>query len=120
MSALFHDVGGLPPDVREPVREAIVAYNRSVLTDDFHAVERTGEPSFQTNRRLSDLYQAVQTAEPEVGTSAFYSQAVSDLSDVTKARRNLALIVALERPFSGSIAVSDQPLRVGLLAPTGR
>ncbi len=42
MSALFQDVGGFPPDVREPVREAIVAYNRSVLTDDFHAVERTG------------------------------------------------------------------------------
>jgi hypothetical protein len=59
MSALFHDVGGFPPDVREPVREAIVAYN-------------------------------------------------------------LALIVALEHPFSGSIAVSDQPLRVGVLAPTGR
>ncbi len=36
----------------------------------------------------TDLYDAVQTAEPEVGTSAFYGQAVSDLSDVTKARRN--------------------------------
>jgi len=33
---------------------------------------------------------------------------------------NLALIVALEHPFSGSIAVSDQPLRVGVLAQTGR
>jgi len=29
---------------------------------------------------------------------------------------NLALIVALEHPFSGSIAVSDQPLRVGVPA----
>jgi hypothetical protein len=155
------------------VREAVVAYNRSVLTEDFHAVERTGEPSFQTNRKLTDLYDAVQTAEPAVGTSAFYSRAVSDLSDVTKARRNrnadaadtipgplfflvvvisfavlgvatllntrargthvtllavlaivtalnLALIVALEHPFSGSIAVSDQPLRVGVLAPSTR
>ena len=33
---------------------------------------------------------------------------------------NLALIVALEHPFSGSIAVSDQPLRVGVLAPSTR
>jgi hypothetical protein len=33
---------------------------------------------------------------------------------------NLALIVALEHPFSGSIAVSDQPVRIGALAPTGR
>ena len=33
---------------------------------------------------------------------------------------NLALIVALEHPFSGSIAVSDQPLRVGVLAPVAR
>ena len=172
MSALFHDVGGFPPDVREPVRAAIVAYNRSVLSSDFHAVERTGEPSVDTDRKLDDLYDAVQTAEPEVGSSAFYPQAVSDLSDVTKARRNrnadaadtipgplfflvvvisfavlgvatllntrergahvtllavlaivtalnLALIVALEHPFSGSIAVSDQPLRVGVLAPSG-
>ena len=155
------------------MREAVVAYNRSVLTDDFHAVERTGEPSFQTTRKLTDLYGAVQTAEPAVGTTAFYSQAVNDLSDVTKARRNrnadaadtipgplfflvvvisfavlgvatllntrqrgthvtllavlaivtalnLALIVALEHPFSGSIAVSDQPLRVGVLASPTR
>jgi hypothetical protein len=173
MSALFHDVGGFPPDVREPVRDAIVAYNRSVLADDFHAVERTGQPSAETNRKLTDLYEAVQRAEPEVGASAFYSQSVSDLSDVTKARRNrnadaadtipgplfflvvvisfavlgvatllntrergthvallavlaivtalnLALIVALEHPFSGSIAVSDQPLRVGVLASPTR
>jgi hypothetical protein len=33
---------------------------------------------------------------------------------------NLALIVALEHPFSGSIAVSGQPLRVGVLAPVAR
>jgi Protein of unknown function (DUF4239) len=155
------------------VREAIVAYDRSVLTDDFHAVERTGEPSVRTTRRLSQLYDAVRAAEPEVGTSAFFSQAVTDLSDVTKARRarnadaadtipgplfvlvvvisfavlgvatllntrergthvtllavlaivtalNLALIVAFEHPFSGAISVSDQPLRVGALAPAAR
>ena len=29
-------------------------------------------------------------------------------------------IIALEHPFSGAIAVSDQPLRVGVLAPFGR
>ena len=173
MSALFHDVGGFPPDVRERVRESIIAYNRSVLNDDFHAVERTGEPSFETNGKLTNLYDAVQKAEPAIGSSAFYSQSVSDLSDVTKSRRNrnadaadtipgplfslvvvisiavlgvatllntrergthvtllavlaivtalnLALIVALEHPFSGSIAVSDQPLRVGVLAPSTR
>jgi hypothetical protein len=170
MSALYEDVGGFPAAVRERVREAIIAYDRSVLNDDFHAVERTGEPSVRTTRRLTQLYDAVQEAEPEVGTSAFYSQAVSDLSEVTRFRRsrnadaadtipgplfflvvvisfavlgvatllntrergthvtllavlaivtalNLALIVALEHPFSGSIAVSDQPLRVGVLAP---
>ena len=170
MSALFYDVGGFSPGARERVREAIIAYDRSVLTDDFDAVDRTGEPSVQTSRRLDNLYESVQAAEPEVGASAFYSQAVSDLSDVTKARRsrnadaadtipgplfflvviisfavlgvatllntrergthvallavlaivtalNLALIVALEHPFSGAIAVSDQPLRVGVLAP---
>lgn len=33
---------------------------------------------------------------------------------------NLALIAALEHPFSGSIAVGDQPLRVGVLAPATR
>jgi hypothetical protein len=173
LSALFEDVGGFPVGARERVREAIVAYDRSVLTEDFHAVERTGEPSVRTTRRLSQLYDAVRAAEPEVGTSAFFSQAVTDLSDVTKARRarnadaadtipgplfvlvvvisfavlgvatllntrergthvtllavlaivtalNLALIVALEHPFSGAISVSDQPLRVGALAPAAR
>ena len=173
MSALYQDVGGFPPDARERVRAAILGYDRSVLEHDFHAVESTGEPSTETNRRLDELYAAVQSAEPEVGTSAFYAQAVSDLSDITKARRgrnadagdtipgplfflvgivsvfvlglatllntrerrahvallavlaivtalNLALIVALEHPFSGSIAVSDAPLRVGVLAPASR
>src|SRR4029450_2135357 len=43
MSALFHDVGGFPPDVRERGREAIVASNPAVLTADIHAGERTGE-----------------------------------------------------------------------------
>ncbi len=33
---------------------------------------------------------------------------------------NLALIVALEHPFGGAIAVSDEPLRVGVLAPAAR
>ena len=33
---------------------------------------------------------------------------------------NLALIVALEHPFSGSISVSDEPLRAGVLAPASR
>jgi uncharacterized membrane protein len=170
MSALFHDVGGFPPDARERIRAAIFAYDRSVLEHDFHAVETTGEPSTQTTKRLDDLYASVQAAEPVVGTSAFYAQAVNDLSDITKARRNrnadagdtipgplfflvgivsvfvlavatllntrergthvallavlaivtalnLALIIALEHPFSGAIAVSDQPLRVGVLAP---
>jgi protein-S-isoprenylcysteine O-methyltransferase Ste14 len=173
MSALYQDVGGFPPADRERIRAAILAYNRSVLEHDFHAVESTGEPSAETTRRLDDLYAAVQSAEPAVGTGAFYSQAVNDLSDITRARRNrnadagdtipgplfflvaiisvfvlavatllntrergthvallavlaivtalnLALIIALEHPFSGAIAVSDQPLRVGVLAPAVR
>src|SRR5262252_9118192 len=170
LSALYQDVGGFPPPARARVRTAIIAYDRSVLEHDFHAVESTGEPSTETTRRLDALYAAVQSAEPELGTTPFYTQAVSDLSDITKARRsrnadagntipgplfflvvvisvfvlgvatllntrergthvallavlasvtalNLALIIALEHPFSGAIAVSSEPLRVGVLAP---
>jgi hypothetical protein len=168
MSALYQDVGGFPPEARARVRAGILAYDRSVLRHDFHAVESTGEPSLDTTRRLDQLYAAVQSAEPEVGTSAFYAQSVNDLSDITRARRsrnadagdtipgplfflvviisvfvlavatllntrergthvallavlatvtalNLALIIALEHPFSGAIAVSDEPLHVGVL-----
>jgi Protein of unknown function (DUF4239) len=170
LSALFHDVGGFPPPAREEIRRAILAYDRSVLERDLHAVDRTGGPSTVTTRRLEELYGTVQASEAEAGSSPFYQQAVSDLSDITKARRgrnadaadtipgplfflvviislfvlgvatllntrergphvtllavlaivtalNLALIVALEHPFAGAIAVSDQPLRVGVLAP---
>jgi hypothetical protein len=173
LSALHQDAGGFPPATRERVRAAILAYDRSVLGDDFHAVESTGEPSPRTTAKLDELYASVQDAEPEVGTSAFYAQAVSDLSEITKARRdrnadagdtipgpmfflvvvvsvfvlgvatllntrergthvtllavlaivtalNLALIIALEHPFSGSISVSDAPLRVGALGPAVR
>jgi Protein of unknown function (DUF4239) len=170
LSSLLHDTQSFPPSARQEVRQAVLTYDRSVLVDDFHSIDKTGQPSDQTAVKLSELYGAVQAAEPEVGTSPFYRQAVSDLSDVTKARRarnddasdtipgplfflvallsvlvlgvatllntrergthvtllaglaivmslNLALIVALEHPFGGAIAVSDQPLRVGVLAP---
>lgn len=173
MTALFQDVQGFPPATRASIRSAILAYDRSVLDEDFEALERSGEPSPRTTTKLSELYAAVQSAEPEVGTSAFYRQATSDLSDITKSRRdrnaaatdsipgplfvlvvlisvlvvavatllntrergthvallvalavvtslNLALIIALEHPFGGAIAVSDQPLRVGVLAPAAR
>jgi hypothetical protein len=173
LAALYEDAQGLPPSSRDEVREAIFGYDRSVLDDDLHAVDRTGQPSPQTTGKLSELYAAVQAAEPEMGDSAFYQQAVGDLSDITKARRsrnadaadtipgelfflvavisvlvlavatllntrergthvtllavlavvtalNLALIVALEHPFGGTIGVNDEPLRVGVLAPAAR
>jgi hypothetical protein len=173
LSSLLQDTQSFPPPARQEVRQAVLVYDRSVLTDDFHSIDKTGQPSPKTAVKLSELYGAVQQAEPEVGTSAFYRQAVTDLSDVTKARRarnddasdtipgplfflvallsvlvlgvatllntrergthvtllaglavvmslNLALIVALEHPFGGAIAVSDQPLRVGVLAPATR
>jgi drug/metabolite transporter (DMT)-like permease len=173
MTALFHNVQGFPPAIREPIRDAIFAYDRSVLREDFDAVDRLGGPSPRTTARLGELYASLQGAEPEVGGSAFYQQATSDLSDITKSRRdrnaaatdsipgplfflvvvisvlviavatllntrergthvalltvlavvislNLALIVALEHPFGGAIAVSDEPLRVGVLEPAAR
>ncbi len=173
MTALYHDVQGFPPFTRQRIRQAIFDYDRSVLKDDFDALDRTGEPSVLTTQKLGQLYDAVQSAEPEVGTSAFYRQSVTELSDITRARRdlsaaagdtipgalfvlvvlisvfvlgvatllntrergthvvllaglaimmslNLALIIALEHPFGGAIAVSDQPLRVGVLAPAAR
>jgi hypothetical protein len=168
MSALFHDTAGFPAEDRQHIREAILAYDQSVLHHDFAAVENTGNPSSRTTTRLTQLYSAVQSAEPRVGWSAFYRQAVSDLTEITKARRdrnasagnaipgplfflvvllsalmlgvatllntrergthvallagltivmslNLALIVALEHPFGGAVAISDKPLRVGVL-----
>jgi hypothetical protein len=173
MTALFQDVQGFPADSREPIRQAVFAYDRSVLNNDFDAVDRTGDPSPRTTAKLGELYAAVQAAEPAVGSSAFFRQATSDLSDLTKARRdrnaaatdsipgplfflvvlisvlviavatllntrergthvallamlavvtslNLALIIALEHPFGGAIAVSDEPLRGGVLAPAAR
>jgi lysylphosphatidylglycerol synthetase-like protein (DUF2156 family) len=173
MSALYEDAEGFPPSSRDEVREAIIDYDRSVLEDDLHAIDDTGQPSPQTTDELGKLYAAVQAAEPVNGDSAFHQQAVIDLSDITKARRNrnadaaetipgelfflvvvlsvlvlavatllntrergthvtllavlavvialnLALIVALEHPFGGTIGVNDEPLRVGVLAPAAR
>ncbi len=168
MTAMFHDVQGFPAADRQRIREAIFAYDRSVLRYDFDAAENTGNPSARTTARLGQLYTAVESAQPRVGSSAFYRQAVSDLTEITKARRdrnasatdtipgplfflvvllsvlmlgvatllntrergthvallagltivmslNLALIVALEHPFGGAVAISDKPLRVGVL-----
>jgi hypothetical protein len=88
LAALYEDAQGFPPSHRDEVREAIFGYDRSVLDDDLHAVDRTGQPSPQTTGKLSELYSVVQAAEPEMGDSAFYRQAVGDLSDITKARRS--------------------------------
>ncbi len=174
MSALFQDVGGFPSGVREPVRESILGYDRSVLERRLprRRAHRRAERRHQPEAQRPVLPRC-KSAEPVVGTSAFYAQAVNDVSEVTKARRsrnadaedtipgplfflvvvisfavlgvatllntrergthvallavlaivtalNLALIVALEHPFCGSIAVGDQPLHVGVLAPAAR
>jgi len=87
MSALFHNVEGFPLAAREQIRQSILTYDRSVLAYDLHAVERTDKPSPDTEVKLNELYAAVQAAEPEAGNSSFYRQAVSDLGDITKARR---------------------------------
>lgn len=173
LAGLYHDVGGFPEPVRGEIQRAIAAYDLSVLNHDFRTADETGAPSAQTTAKLDNLYRTIEAAEPEVGQSKFYTQAVSDLSDVTKARRgriadatdtipgplfflvalvsvlvlvvatllntrerrthialltglaivisfNLALIVALEHPFGGAIAISDQPLRVAALVPGQR
>jgi hypothetical protein len=170
LAALYHDVGGFHQPVQNDIRGALLAYDRSVLTRDFRAADRNGTPSADTTTKLDNLYRTIEAAEPVVGSSRFYTQTVSDLGDVTKARRgriadasdtipgplfflvvvvsvlvlgvatllntrergthivllaglalvmslNLALIVALEHPFGGAIAISGQPLRVAVLAP---
>ena len=170
LAGLYHDVGGFPEPARGDIQQAIRTYDRSVLNHDFPTADETGRPSADTTAQLDHLYRTVEAADPEVGQSKFYTQAVSDLSDVTKARRgriadasdtipgplyflvvllsvlvlavaallntrerrthiallaglaivisfNLALIVALEHPFGGAIAISDQPLRVATLGP---
>jgi len=167
LAGLYHDVGGFPQPVRDDIQRAVTAYDVSVLTRDFRAADRNGTPSADTTAKLDNVYRTIEAAEPVVGNSKFYTQTVSDLGDVTKARRgriadasdtipgplfflvvvvsvlvlgvatllntrergthvmllaglaivmslNLALIVALEHPFGGAIAISDQPLRVAV------
>ncbi len=163
LAGLYHDVGGFPAPVRADIQRATVGYAQSVLARDFHTADETGAPDADTTAKLDHLYRTVEAAEPVVGNSKFYAQAVNDLSDVTKARRariadasdtipgplfflvvllsvlvlgvatllntrerrahlalmaglaivvsfNLALIVALEHPFGGAIAISDKPI----------
>src|SRR5436190_409832 len=93
------------PDVRERVSEStavmiqvlavfysvlvafVIVYDVSVLTNDFRVADRNGKPSADTTAKLDSLYRTVEAAEPVVGNSKFYTQTVSDLGDVTKARR---------------------------------
>jgi Protein of unknown function (DUF4239) len=85
LSALYEDAQGLPPSSRDEVREAIMGYDRSVLEDDLHAIDSTGEPSPQTTERLGDLYAAVQAAEPEAVDGAFTSR--QSVTSATSPRR---------------------------------
>ena len=173
LTGLYHDVGGFPQPVRGDIRRATLAYAQSVIARDFRTADQTGGPNPDTSMKIDDLYRTVEAAEPVVGSSKFYAQAVSDLSDVNKARRgriadasdtipgplfflvvlvsvlvlvvatllntrarrahmallaglaivvsfNLALIVALEHPFGGAIAISDKPIRTVVVAPGQR
>lgn len=87
LAGLYHDVGGFPQPVREDIQRAVITYDVSLLTHDFRAADRNGTPSADTTAKLDNLYRTIEAADPVIGSSKFYARTVSDLGDVTKARR---------------------------------
>jgi Protein of unknown function (DUF4239) len=156
----------------KPINEALDAYARSVLRDDFPAMEQHGHRSPVTTAKLADLFATVRVVTP-VGAAqtSFYNQMVDRLDNIVVARQAavtasdgslpaplylllalggivvvalacvldskhrrshviivcsiavviafmLAIVVSFDHPFTGSIAVTERPIRQFLLAPT--
>lgn len=92
---LHRTVGGLPDTLREPVQAAIVRYVRTVLADEWPAMDHCHEVRFDgASRMLETSWSALCAFDPLTDTHrALYTEALgrfNDLSDTRSLRRSAA------------------------------
>jgi hypothetical protein len=166
-ATIYRLAGGLDDTTAATLRANLAAYLHSVLADDWPAMVR-GRSSTVTTRLLSDLYDQVIRYQPaDLHGSDIQSDLLSELDQVTRARRDrlvisegtvppviwfvlflgagltisftfffgtenliaqsmmtgilaaiilsaVLVVIALDRPYTGAVTVSKEPIRTVL------
>jgi hypothetical protein len=92
--AMFDEVGVFPPATREHAEHSIVCYIRSVIEDDWKAMERgQGTDAIETRRAGGRVLRAIHTLplSPERFESAA-SQATTEMIDARRSRQQLLFL----------------------------
>jgi hypothetical protein len=84
-AALYHVSGGLNGDHAGAVQAALIAYLRSVVSDDWPAMEK-GKESKNTHRALEGLYQALSKSIAADNVGSVAPEVFRQLDTITQAR----------------------------------
>lgn len=82
---MYHEAGAFPQPERDQARQAIAAYTRSVIEDDWPALA-DGKGSPKTDRALDRMYDVWAPMEPSAQWSDQYTASVDELNSVLTLR----------------------------------
>lgn len=88
LTATSFDGSVLPEPTRTTIRDALVAYDRSVVCGEIPYLADHQEPYPPTREALRKLYVAVASAPPAVREEKFYDNLVGQLAQVARARHD--------------------------------
>lgn len=87
LAQMVRGAGGLPTDVRVPVRQSIRDYTRAVVEDEWKTLEQ-GKPSVRVSTALDNMYATYQSfVGKPAPTGALATAGLSKLDQVTASRR---------------------------------
>jgi len=87
MTAAYFDAGTLPDPTRTDIQRDLIAYDRSVLCVEFPSLADSHGPAAPTRAALMKLYTTTADAPAAVQELPFYTNAVTQISLITSARR---------------------------------
>lgn len=88
LTAASFDVSVLPEPTRTTIRDALVAYDRSVVCGEIPYLAEHQGPYPSTREALRKLYEAVAAAPPAVRQEKFYDNLVTQVSQIARARHD--------------------------------
>lgn len=84
---LLRDSAALPPEYRQSVQQALLAYTRYVVDDEFPRMRR-GETVDEQSDQLTAVWESYLLVEPETRNQiAFFDHAIVRLNDLTADRK---------------------------------
>ena len=87
LSNIMRDSGGLPDEVRVPVREDTLAYAQLVVDREWASLEH-GDPDLESRRMYERIWDHLYDYEPSSGAQGtFFGTVVDRMNEVGRARR---------------------------------